>query len=278
MIFYIIVSIVFLLLILLLIYSLKSYSFTYNQNGTLANFDKKIEERISEVIIPNKIILTIRDKSKIPSYIYEQYKKYARKYTLKVFDDDDCIEFLKSEYGNEYVKKFKNIELGAHKADFFRYAYLYKYGGIYFDVKTLLLKNIDEIFEQKNRIFYMIYTFTDYPNNRPMIYNGIIATYPKNPYIQKLLEQAYQRTDLSNYHSNLIDATTILKTDLINENIHMGINKLKNNFDVRIFKEDIRPRNECTRLDRWGFCTFVKNEKDEKLFRVRDPNYTTNYN
>ena len=274
MIFYIIVFTVF----LLLIYILKSFCFTYHENETVTTFDKKIEEMINEVIIPNDIILTIRDKSKIPSYIYEQYKKYAKKYTLKVFDDDDCIEFLKSEYGNEYVNKFKNIELGAHKADFFRYAYLYKYGGIYFDIKTLLLRNIDEIFEKRNEIFYMIYTFTDYPNNRPMIYNGIIATYPKNLYIKKLLEQLYQRTNFSNYHSNLIDATYILKKSLIYENIHMGMNKLKNNSDVIIFKEDIRPRSECTRLDRWGFCTFVKNEKDEKLFRVRDPNYTTNYN
>tara|TARA_Y100000996_G_C22462611_1_gene618697 strand:+ start:267 stop:1085 length:819 start_codon:yes stop_codon:yes gene_type:complete len=272
MIFYIVVFI----LVCIILCLLKRYCFT--QNKTKQTFDTEIDKNINVIAIPKDIILTIRDKSKIPSYIYEQYNQYAKSYNLKIFDDNDCIEFLQREYGNDYVNKFNNIKLGAHKADFFRYAYLYKYGGIYLDVKTLLLKNIDEIFEQKNEIFYMIYTFTDYPNNRPMIYNGIIATYPKNPYIQKLLEQAYQRTDLSNYHSNLIDATTILKNDLIDENIHMGINKLKNNYDVRIFKEDIRPRNECTRLDRWGFCTFVKNEKDEKIFRVRDPNYTTNYN
>lgn len=273
MVFYFIV----LLFFLLIFYLLKCYWLT-NRNKSINIFDNKTEYKVNLKIIPKDIILTIKDKSKIPSYIFDQYNQYAKNYNLIIFDDNDCIEFLKKEYGNEYVNKFNNIELGAHKADFFRYAYLYKYGGIYLDVKTLLLKNIDEIFKQKNEIFYMIYTFTDYPNNRPMIYNGIIATYPKNPYIRKLLEQSYQRTDLSNYHSNLIDATNILKNDLIDENIHMGVNKLKNNLDVRIFKEDIRPRSECTRLDRWGFCTFVKNENDEQLFRVRDPNYTTNYN
>ena len=233
---------------------------------------------VANKIIPKEVILTIKDRTKIPPYIYKQYYKYARDYNLKVFDDNDCINFLRNEYGNDYVKKFNNIELGAHKADFFRYAYLYKYGGIYCDVKTLIMKDFDDIFTEKQNKFYMVYTFTDYPNNRPMIYNGIIATYPKNPYIGRVLQKIYRRNDFSNYHSNLIDATEILKEELIDENIHIGNNKMNNgNFDVVIFEEDIRPRRECAKLDRWGFCTFIKNENGEKVFRVRDPNYTTNY-
>lgn len=234
-------------------------------------------EKLKNKEIPKDIIITIRDKKKIPSYIYQQYRQYANDYNLKVFDDTDCVRFLRKEYGNEYVNKFNNIGLGAHKADFFRYAYLYKYGGIYCDVKTLILKDFNDIFSERQNRFYMVYTFTDYPNNRPMIYNGIIATYPRNPYIGKLLTRIYQRSNFSNYHSNLIDATEILKEDLHNKNIHLGINKMKNNDNLIIFKEDIRPRKECTKLDRWGFCTFVKNENNEKVFRVRDPNYTSNY-
>lgn len=227
--------------------------------------------------IPKVIILTIKDKSKIPNYIIRQYQHFAPSYKLLIFDDEDCKDFLKREYGVEYLQRFEEIELGAHKADFFRYAYLYKYGGVYFDVKTILLKNLTDILQDYNDNFYMVYTFTSYPNGSPMIYNGVIATYPKNKVMYEVLQTIFYQKDLSNYYRILIDTTEIIRKKITDKQIKLGVNELQSNGRLIIFKEDIKPRHHCQQLDRWGFCTFISDENNVNLFRTRDPNYTPNY-
>ena len=127
--------------------------------------------------IPKVIIQTYHDKSKIPQKVYENIKKYAPNYKHIVFDDSQCIKFLKIYYGNKYVEKFNSFEKGAHKADLFRYCYLYKFGGIYIDIKTELVKNLDSII-QKNFNFYSVLS-----KNKNTVYQGIIITYKNNKFI-----------------------------------------------------------------------------------------------
>ena len=91
------------------------------------------------------IVSTIKDKKKIPSYINENRQQYAPNYNHIFFDDNDCISFLEKHYKQKYTDAFKNMKSGAHKADLFRYAYLYKMGGLYVDVKTLFYKNVNLI-------------------------------------------------------------------------------------------------------------------------------------
>ena len=50
------------------------------------------------------------------------------------FRDSQCKEFLYTNYGPQHVAKFDQLRCGAHKADFFRYCYLYIEGGVYMDV------------------------------------------------------------------------------------------------------------------------------------------------
>ena len=57
-----------------------------------------------------------------PDYVYEFY------------DDDRIEEFLLKEFDQETFDAYKRLNIGAAKADFFRYAVLYKKGGIYLDI------------------------------------------------------------------------------------------------------------------------------------------------
>jgi len=51
------------------------------------------------------------------------------------FYDDECIvSFFEKEFPAEYLKAYKSLTIGAAKADFFRYAVLYKTGGVYLDL------------------------------------------------------------------------------------------------------------------------------------------------
>ena len=64
----------------------------------------------------------------------------------------------------------------------FRYCYLYKFGGVYLDIKTELIMNIDDIFYKNNIELYTVMNKTN-----KSIYQGIIASKPNNPLFRKLM-------------------------------------------------------------------------------------------
>ena len=85
-------------------------------------------------------------KTHIPKDIYMCYKKlelleeYAYiwkdlnpEYTLHLYDDIMCIDFLRTEYSQKHADIFKYIPDGPIKADFWRICVLYRYGGLYVD-------------------------------------------------------------------------------------------------------------------------------------------------
>jgi hypothetical protein len=215
------------------------------------------------------IVQTIKDKSKIPNYIHKQFKKYDKENNVKriIFDDDECIEFLKVNYGPKYVNKFKYIKLGCHKADLFRYAYLYLNGGIYMDIKCMLKKPLIQIFKD-DKIFYTLDTF-----------NGIFATPPNNKII------LYCLVDIMGFRNNQKRETPC---------IHYGvnINKFtlypyqfgfnKTTIDVpHIYSFNQYYIRKCKKKDRWGYCNIYMTDIYKgiriKLIKVRDNKYFPNY-
>lgn len=97
--------------------------------------------------IPKTIYQTFLN-DKLPAltrwHIY-QLKKRNPDYDYQFYDDLRAEEFIKAEFDTEVYDLFKRINIGAAKADFFRYAILYKKGGVYLDIDSLILKKLDEI-------------------------------------------------------------------------------------------------------------------------------------
>ena len=52
-----------------------------------------------------------------------------------LFDDNDCIEFIKTHFENDVVDAYYRLIPGAYKADLWRYCVMYIEGGIYIDIK-----------------------------------------------------------------------------------------------------------------------------------------------
>jgi inositol phosphorylceramide mannosyltransferase catalytic subunit len=96
--------------------------------------------------------------SKIPKIIWQTYG--TRRLTLEAkiasqswkdlnpdwdyrFCDDAAIgEFMEREFGGELAQVFHMFPLGVMKADVWRYAVLYKYGGVYSDIDTTCLRPV----------------------------------------------------------------------------------------------------------------------------------------
>ena len=83
--------------------------------------------------IPKTIYLCYKTKN-IPKYIIPNWQKLNPDYTVKLYDNNDCIKFLQDEYGDELVDIFNYLKDGPIKADLWRVCILYKYGGIYCDI------------------------------------------------------------------------------------------------------------------------------------------------
>ena len=212
---------------------------------------------------PRTIMLTTKDKSKIPQYILDQYARYAPEYRLSVYDDGECREYLKRYYSDKVLQKFDSLDTGAHKADLFRYAYLYREGGCYMDVKTILTRPLSEVFGEHN--FYLIKGF--HPKS---IYNGVIVTPPSNRYILELLtDLVHERTRHTGYLRFVNHAYDVL-TKYARPQV--GINRMKQVPNLYLMKEKHFEKCDGGR-DRYNLCMKCVDEHGDVMFKIRDPNY-----
>lgn len=203
--------------------------------------------------IPKIIIQTYQNKKKIPNKVYKNIKKYGENYKHLIYDDNDCINFLKKYFNPIIYKTFLKLKKGAHKADLFRYCFLYINGGIYLDIKTELIKSLDEIFNKP--YVYTVLSIVD-----KTIYQGIIATPPKNPIFMELVEYIINNVNPAVYVDYTKDFYKKIK-----EEIHLvpkkGFNKNheNNRYNYYLFEE------VCTKnpafcydgLDKYNICCYV---------------------
>ncbi|WP_313266975.1 glycosyltransferase family 32 protein [Epilithonimonas vandammei] len=92
--------------------------------------------------IPKQIFQTFKTK-KLPfitKWHIWNMKRRNPDYSYQLFDDNEVRIFLEQEFPPEYLKAYDRLTIGAAKADFFRYAILYKKGGVYLDVDSGMTK------------------------------------------------------------------------------------------------------------------------------------------
>jgi len=226
-------------------------------------------ERSVNFIKYNTVIQTIADDMTIPDKVRQNWEHFAPNIKRLVFNDTQCIDFLRKEYNEDYVEQFNYLKIGAHKADLFRYAWLYKKGGVYMDIKTQLIKPFDELFPN-SKLCYIVVT-----GDSGRIYNGVIATPPNNPMIREMLEGVMKQNNKSYYLVNVTDGFTILQRN-VKDKVKIGvvnITKKPDCPDVYTYDETYYSSEECSsKLDRYGVCTYVT-QGDDKIIKIRHFDY-----
>ena len=102
-----------------------------------------------------KIIHQTWYKKDLPSNIknnIEKIKKINPDYEYKFYDDNDILTFIKNNCDSRTLKAYNKLTIGASKADLFRYLILYKEGGIYLDIDSMINKNLDSLIEGKSAV------------------------------------------------------------------------------------------------------------------------------
>lgn len=221
--------------------------------------------------IPKVVYLTYHDLKKIPKYVISNLKKYCHGFDIRIFDDAQCIAFLKQYFGQEAVSIFNNMKVSAHKADFWRYCILYVFGGYYFDIKTEFKAPLSEIFDSTEKNTW----YTVLSKIGGTIYNGIIATPPINPILYQCIQHVFQNKNPHNYLTFVTYLYSCLQNS-VEGPLKIGNNPQKTGWNCILFKETCLACQEtkCNRKpDRYNLNCNIHNENKKLLFYTRYPDF-----
>ena len=148
--------------------------------------------------IPKVIFQTSKDV--LPPYVKQLINVYCPNWKYSHFTDKECIQFFIDNPLTDFpdiIQKFHSFTQGQHKADLFRYYYLYLLGGVFLDSDAMFETNIGNIIQDYDSVFAKSFMKNEH------LFNGFIATYPRNEIIYDALKHAYNtenNTLQSNYH------------------------------------------------------------------------------
>lgn len=164
--------------------------------------------------IPKQIFQTFKS-NKLPwltrFHINRMLKKNPE-YQYHFYDDEKITAFFKEEFPPEYFKAYNRLTIGAAKADFFRYAILYKKGGVYLDIDSGLNKPLRNFILEDD-----IALVTD--EDPPTYYVQWGLAYDAgHPFLQRTLEKILYNIDKNPYPHNVHKTTgPTVYTDAIKE-------------------------------------------------------------
>ncbi len=90
--------------------------------------------------IPKVIIQTYFKRQPNSGFHYSAYKSFVdlnSEYSFLLFLDNECREIIQKNFPSRVLAAYDLLVPPSYRADFFRYAYLFLYGGCYFDNKMI---------------------------------------------------------------------------------------------------------------------------------------------
>jgi mannosyltransferase OCH1-like enzyme len=151
------------------------------------------------MLIPQVIVQT--SKLQFPKKLVNWWgENLNSSWKIERFYDDDIINFFHENPLEEFpniLNVFNQLEFGQHKADLFRYYYLYINGGVYIDSDAVIndIENFTKIINNFDHFFVKsdleLNKNFDPRNAHPNIYNGFIGCIPKSDIIYQALKHIY---------------------------------------------------------------------------------------
>ena len=159
-------------------------------------------KEVYNCVIPQNIFQTWHTK-KLPPLMFasiEKLKKNNPCFKHYLYDDNECREFIKNNYDSHVLNAFDNLIPGAYKADLWRYCILYRYGGIYLDIKYVHTRDFKliNLIEKEHWVL-------DADNFG--IYNALLVCKQGNPILLRAINQIVQNVKNKFYGTNCLQPT-----------------------------------------------------------------------
>jgi mannosyltransferase OCH1-like enzyme len=111
-----------------------------------------------------------------------RFRKRNPEYAYEFYDDERIASFLQEHFDEEVFRQYQRLNIGAAKADFFRYAVMLKRGGVYIDVDSAINSRLD------NFILGDDVAIISREHNQGMFVQWALIFEPGHPFMQKTLE------------------------------------------------------------------------------------------
>ena len=208
-----------------------SFKYMCTSSKSLLTSNKHYSKQTENLIFANKV------HNYIPKIIYlicknknlinlDNIKNKNKNFNIKVYDYNDCVNFLKIYYGKDSVNLFTKLRFHKHKKQFFKYCILYIFGGYYLDYDLILNNNIEVIFN--SNISRQYYSTLDSNN---LINDKILVTQENNPLIYDMIKFIYNNPNpLSKNYYTIYLNKKIKKT--FNSEIKKGKNLQNNGWNL----------------------------------------------
>lgn len=177
----------------------------YTTITTITTINKIFPNKpISEykTIIPANIFQTWSSKN-LPPLMFKNIQIIKRNnpdFKYYLFDDNDCREFIKKHFELDVLKAYNSLIPGAYKADLWRYCILYKYGGIYLDIKYTPINNFKFI----NLLEEEVWTLD---LDKKKIYNALLVCKPGNEILLKAINKIVENVKNKYYGTSWLEPT-----------------------------------------------------------------------
>ncbi|QNK62653.1 glycosyl transferase [Pedobacter sp. PAMC26386] len=143
-----------------------------------------------------KIIHQTFKTSKLPlltRWHISSFRKKNPDYSYEFYDDERIEAFLSQQYDKEVLSLYKKLNIGAAKADFFRYAVLYKKGGVYVDIDSGINGSLNQFITPDDSAIITKEGNPDLFAQWALIYS------PEHPFLKKTMEMVLENIRENKY-------------------------------------------------------------------------------
>jgi mannosyltransferase OCH1-like enzyme len=159
-------------------------------------------KRYYNPVIPLNIYQTWHTKN-LPPLMKNSVNKIINsnpRFNYKLFDDDDCRNFIKDNFDENVLNAFDSLIPGAYKADLWRYCILYKNGGVYLDIKYAPVNGFKfiNLIEKEHWVLDM---------DKNGIYNALMVCKPNNEILLRAINKVVDNVKNKFYGSNCLHPT-----------------------------------------------------------------------
>ncbi len=214
--------------------------------------------------IPKKIHLIWFGRnpySKIVEKCIASWHEYCPDYEVKIWNEDNF-----DITSNDYVKEAYEAKKWAFVSDYVRLYALYNEGGVYIDSDVELLKNIDDVLEDKHVV-------TGYSSSN-WIPTGLMASEESNPWIKELLSYYDDRHFIKEDGSYDMKVNNVIITEISQEKFNFKPGDMFIEIgNVVLFPQTYFHPYPKRRLD----YSKVDLDKVKKYFKITENSYCIHY-
>ena len=160
--------------------------------------------------IPKKVFYTFYTKkiwdTEIGKFM-ETDRNNNPEFTFELYDDEDCLFFIRKHFDERVMIAFQQLIPGAYKADLIRLLLLYVYGGVYIDVGLTLALPLKDIIGEHELVLTEDLGLRLDHGGHLGIYNAFMASIPKHDFIRECIDKIVDQVHHLNYGISCWDIT-----------------------------------------------------------------------